>query len=431
MRFIASVKQRLATRLLERTMSNGLDLRKLRFFPESIRVPFKRDGLDPVPELTRMRETEGVARLTELFGRDIWLVTGYDEARSVLAAGEDFSNDLAQFVPQEGRDAKDQVGGLGMTDPPGHTAMRRLLTPEFTKKRLARLEPLIERIVAERLDALAAAGPTVDLVQDFAFPVPFEVICELLGLPVDDRAKFHSLGVARFDLSTGSAGSFDAAGHSRDFLISSVAKQRANPGPGLIGALLTEHGDELDDTILGGLVDGVFLGGYETSASMLALGAYLLADNPEAMELVRTGDDETVDRVIEEMLRYLTVVQLAFVRFARRDLELGGRQIHAGDIIGVSLLTANRDPELGPDLETFDPHREPTRHLAFGHGLHRCVGSELARMELRIALRQLTRRFPDLHVVADLSELEFRKLSAVYGVESLPVDLYAREPQSA
>ena len=131
------------------------------------------------------------------------------------------------------------------------------------------------------------------------------------------------------------------------------------------------------------------------------------------------------------MLRYLTVVQLAFVRFARHDLELGGRQIHAGDVIGVSLLTANRDPELAPDLDTFDPHREPTRHLAFGHGLHRCVGSELARMELRIALRQLTRRFPGLHVVADISELEFRKLSAVYGVESLPVNLYAREPQSA
>ena len=141
--------------------------------------------------------------------------------------------------------------------------------------------------------------------------------------------------------------------------------------------------------------------------------------------------DETVDRVIEELLRYLTVVQLAFVRFARHDLELGGRQIRAGDAIGVSLLTANRDPGLGPDLETFDPHREPTRHLAFGHGLHRCVGSELARMELRIALRQLARRFPDLHVTVDVSGLEFRKLSAVYGVESLPVSLYAREPQSA
>ena len=430
MRFLASVKQRLAMRTLERTMSNGLDLRKLRFFPESWKVPFKRNGLDPVPELTQLRETEPVSQLAHLFGRGIWLVTGYDQVRAVLAAGDDFSNDLGQFVPQEGRDAKDQVGGLGMTDPPNHTTLRRYLTPEFTKKRLARLEPLIEGIVAERLDAMEAAGPDVDLVRDFAFPVPFEVICELLGLPVDDRAKFHSLGVARFDLSTGASGSFDAAGHSRDFLISSVAKQRAAPGPGLIGALLTDHGDELDDVTLGGLADGVFLGGYETSASMLSLGAYLLADNPEAMALCRE-DDETVDRVIEELLRYLTVVQLAFVRFARRDLELGGQQIHAGDVVGVSLLTANRDPALGADLETFDPHREPTRHLAFGHGLHRCVGSELARMELRIALRALAHRFPDLHVTADVSDLDFRKLSAVYGVEALPVSLYAPTARTA
>jgi cytochrome P450 len=163
---------------------------------------------------------------------------------------------------------------------------------------------------------------------------------------------------------------------------------------------------------------------------MLALGAYLLADNPEAMAMVRE-DDETVDRVIEELLRYLTVVQLAFVRFARHDLELGGRQIHAGDAVGVSLLAANRDPVLGSDLDEFDPHREPTRHLAFGHGLHRCVGSELARMELRIALRALATRFPDLRVTADVSDLSFRKLSAVYGVEGLPVTLYAREPQTA
>jgi len=430
MRFLDSVKQRLAKRLLERTMSNGLDLRKLRFFPDSIKIPFKRDGLDPVPELTRMRETEGVSKLTEMFGRGIWLVTGYDEARAVLAAGHDFSNDLSQFVSQEGRDAKDQVGGLGMTDPPNHTTLRRYLTPEFTKKRLARLEPLIEQIVAERLDALEETGPEVDLVKDFAFPVPFEVICELLGLPVADRAKFHSLGVARFDLTEGASGSFDAAGHSRDFLITSVAKQREAPGPGLIGALLTDHGDELDDITLGGLADGVFLGGYETSASMLALGALLMAGNPEAMALLKE-DDETIDRVVEEMLRYLSVVQLAFVRFARHDLELGGRQIRAGDAVGVSMLTANRDPALGPDLDTFDPHREPTRHLAFGHGLHRCVGSELARMELRIALRALARRFPDLHVTAPTSDLDFRKFSAVYGVEALPVRLYAREAQSA
>ncbi|WP_147095100.1 cytochrome P450, partial [Nocardioides psychrotolerans] len=315
-------------------------------------------------------------------------------------------------------------GGLGMTDPPHHTVLRKYLTPEFTKHKLARLEPVIEQIVEARLDAMAADGPVVDLVDQFAFPIPFEVICELLGLPVDDRARFHNLGAARFDLSQGGVGVFGAAAHTREFLISQVTRQRLEPGAGLIGSLLREHGDELDDVTLGGLADGVFLGGYETSASMLALGTYLLAQHPEAMALLRDGDDAAVDGLVEELLRHLTVVQLAFLRFAREDLELGGQQIKAGDCIGISLLGANRDPALTDDPDTFDPRREPTRHLAFGHGLHRCVGAELARLELRISLRALARRFPDLEVTVDDDQLDFRRLSAVYGVDALPVRLY-------
>ena len=417
------VRRRVGTYLLGRTMRDGLDLRKLRFLPDSTTLPLKRRGLDPLPELNRVRATEPVKLLTHLFGMNIWLVTGYDEARQVLASGEAFSNDLGRFLPQEGRDPEEQIGGLGMTDPPGHTMLRKLLTPEFTRKRLARLVPRIEAIVETRLDAMEAAGPEVDLVKEFAFPVPFEVICELLDLPVEDRARFHSLGVARFDLTAGAAGSFGAAVHSREFLIESVAKQRSNPGEGLIGGLLAEHGDELDDTVLGGLADGVFLGGYETSASMLALGSYLLAQHPEAMKMLRE-EPASADRVVEELLRHLTVVQLAFLRFARHDLELGGQQVKEGDGVGVSLLAANRDPRLAPGADVFDPNREPTRHLAFGHGLHRCVGAELARMELRIALTALARRFPDLTVTAPPDQLEFRKLSAVYGVESLPVRLH-------
>ncbi len=178
--------------------------------------------------------------------------------------------------------------------------------------------------------------------------------------------------------------------------------------------------------MLGGIADGVFLGGYETSASMLALGAYLLAENPEAVRMLR-DEPESVDRVVEELLRHLTVVQLAFLRFATRDHELGGQQIKTGDAVGISLLGANRDEKIAVDGDRFDPAREPTRHLAFGHGMHRCVGAELARMELRIALRGLAQRFPDLQVTADRSDLDFRKLSAVYGVEELPVHLYGRD----
>lgn len=410
--------------VVARTMRGGaLDLRALRRMPDRLTFPFRRDGLDPVTEVSELREHAPVARLGDFFGRGVWLVTSYGDTRALLADGTSFSNDLGQFVSQEGRSAEEQIGGLGMTDPPLHTELRRYLTPEFTRRKLARLEPLIEGIVARRLDAIAAQGPDLDLVEDFAFPIPFEVICELLGLPVEDRRHFATLGVARFDLSQGGVGSFGAAAASREFLIGAVARQRDEPGPGLIGGLLTEHGDHLDDVTLGGLADGVFLGGYETSASMLGLGAYLVSRDPSARELL-LADDGSADRVVEELLRHLTVVQVAFPRFARVDVPLAdGRTIRAGDVVGFSLVAANRDPALTPDADTFDPTRAPTRHVAFGHGLHRCVGAELARMELRIALRELVRRFPDLSPTAEPDELEFRKLSAVYGVASLPASL--------
>lgn len=432
---LGPVKQRVGVWLLNRTMRNGIDLRKLRFLPDSMTLPLKRSGLDPLPEMVAVQAEQPVKKLADLFGRGVWLVSGYDEAREVLAAGaEVWSNDLGQFVSQEGRSDEEQIGGLGMTDPPLHTTLRRYLTPEFTMRRLARLQPGIEAIVKERLDAMEEAGRggvPVDMVEQFAFAVPFDVICDLLGLPVEDRGRFLELGVARFDLAEGGAGVFGAAAHTREFLINAVREQRANPGDGLIGALLKEHGDDLDDVTLGGIADGVFLGGYETSASMLALGAYLIATTPEAGEMLRSEDAEQVNRVIEELLRHLCVVQLAFLRFAKQDVVVGGVQIKEGDAVGVSLLAANRDPVLGEDLGDFDPTRAPTRHLAFGWGMHRCVGAELARMELRTALRMLAERFPDLAMAADISELDFRKLSAVYGVEALPVLLEgSRSPAS-
>ena len=428
---LAPVKRRVGKFLLERTMRDGIDLRKLRFLPDSFTLPIKRDGLDPLPALMQAQADEPVKLLANMFGRGIWLVSGYDEARDVLAGGASvWSNDLGQFVSQEGRSAEEQIGGLGMTDPPLHTQLRKYLTPEFTMRRLARLQPGIEAIVQSRLDAMESVGPEVDLVEQFAFAVPFDVICDLLGLPIEDRSRFFELGVARFDLSGGGAGALGAAAHTRDFLISAVRQQRDDPGDGLIGALLEEYGDELDDITLGGIADGVFLGGYETSASMLALGTYLIATTPAAGRMLRS-DPESVNKVVEELLRHLCVVQLAFLRFAKQDVVVGGVTIKEGDAVGVSLLAANRDPRLGPDMDTFDPTREPVRHLSFGWGMHRCVGAELARMELRTALRMLAERYPDLAMATDIDDLDFRKLSAVYGVESLPVLLYGELEETA
>lgn len=400
------------------------DITTLRQVPEHLTYPLRRHGVDPVPELREQRSADPVTLLGEVLGLQIWLVSGHEEARQVLADRTAYSNDMRHLLGSRPRTDAEQIGGLGMTDPPDHTRLRGLLTPEFTMRRLRRLDKSIETIVDDALDAMEAAGPVVDLVEVFGFQIPFRVICELLGMPEDVREEFHRLGVARFDLGEGAAGAFGAATETREFLIETVRRQRKDPGDGLIGEILRTKGEEYDDVELGGLADGVFLGGYETSAAMLSMSGYVLIRNPEAYRLLREGTPEQVDHVIEELLRYLCPVQVAFPRFACQDHDLFGHHVTAGSVVLVSLSGANRDPNLVPHPEQFDLRNADTQHLAFGYGLHRCVGAELARMELRVALTKLARRFPDLALATDdLGELGFRDLSVVYGLDRLPVRL--------
>lgn len=247
------------------------------------------------------------------------------------------------------------------------------------------------------------------------------MICDLLGVPYDDRADFQRLSMARFDLFGGATASLGAISESLAYLTDVVKKQRAEPGDGLLGMIIKEHGDEVGDQELAGLADGILTGGFETTASMLALGALVLLQDQEAFKLVLDGDDVAVHGFVEEALRYLAVVQVAFPRFAREDVEVAGVRIAKGDVVIVSLAGGDRDPALGPDLDHVDPHRAPTSHLAFGYGVHRCIGAELARMELRAAYPALLRRFPTMRLATEAEELNYRKVSIVYGVESLPV----------
>ncbi len=401
----------------------GLD--PVSLLPESALMPLRRDGLDPVPALREAREETPVRHFPLPFGVTVWLVTGHEEARAVLGRTRGLSNDFGHMVGQAGVTSGQNPGGLGFTDPPEHTRLRKLLTPEFTHRRLARLGPRITAIVEERLDAMeamAAAGERVDLVRDFALPIPALTICELLGIPYDERDEFQELSTARFDL-LGGAAALDKISESMQYLRGVVARQRLDPGDGLLGMLIREHGDDLDSDELAQLADGLLTGGLETSASMLALGAMVLLRDPETFALVR-DDPTAVPGVVEELLRYLTVVQVAFPRFATEDMTLGGQAISKGDGVLVSLSGADRDPRLTTDPERFDPHREPTPHLAFGHGIHRCIGAELARMELRIAYPALLRRFPGLRLADDAGGLDaqpLRQTSIVYGVDALPV----------
>jgi cytochrome P450 len=418
---IIQLAARLSTRF-RRGRSGSADA-LLSLLPEEALLPLKRIGLDPVPEMGALRDREPVSLLKLPFGIRGWLVSGYEESKAVLGAAGAFSSDFTHLVGKAGITAEQNPGGLGFADPPAHTRLRKMLTPEFTGHRLRRLAPRIDEIVAGQLDEMAqiaAEKGQVDLVESFALPIPSLAICELLGVPYEDRADFQRLSTTRFDFLGGIEGSLGAISESLTYLLDMVKRQRAEPGDGMLGMLVRRHGDDISDQELAGLADGLLTGGLETTTSMLALGAIVLLRDPELRRTL-IAHDAAVDPFVDELLRYLTVVQVAFPRIARTDVTVGNRRIEAGDLVFCSLSAANRGGD--PDLDHFDATRATRPHLAFGHGIHRCVGAELARMELRTAYPALLRRFPDIAQATDLDKLEYRKLSFVFGVESLPVTL--------
>jgi cytochrome P450 len=390
--------------------------------PDSLFMPLLRTGLDPVAELGRRREEQPVSRL-DLFGNTVWLVTRHADVRQVLGNAATFSNDFANLLAAGGADVEDlgltDPGGLGFTDPPEHTRLRRLLAPAFSARRLDALLPRIREIVDARLDAIEAAGPGADLVELFATAVPSLVIGEFLGVPEDEQLEFGKLAAGRFDLLESILSPLDSAAASIEYLLGLIERQRKDPGGGLLGRLIAENPD-VDDRTLAGLADGLLVGGHETTASMIALGAIVLLTDPgRADQLLAEGAD--ADAMVEELLRYLTVVQVAFPRIARAHTMIADQPVAAGDLVLCSLSSANRDAALGPDLERVDLTRAPTPHLAFAYGIHHCLGAQLARLELRVAFPALVRRLPTLRLAVDPAEIRYRERSIVYGVEKLPV----------
>ncbi|MFJ2269384.1 cytochrome P450 [Streptomyces sp. NPDC087849] len=419
-KFRSRFTARLGRTYLSRIQKYGIGSSTIRLLPEDLLMLLRRDGLDPVDKLAGLQAKAPVSKVSLPFGMDVWVVTGHEESKAVLGSADGFSTDFAHLATNAGVAAEQSPGGLGFSDPPVHTRLRRILTPEFTMRRLRRLTPRIDAIVKERLDAMEAHQGPVDLVKDFALPIPSLTICELLGVPYDDRHDFQQLAMDRFDLFGGTTAPFGAMSESLAYFRNVVRMQRENPGDGLLGVIVKEHGDSVDDEELAGLADGVLTGGFETTASTIALGSLVLLRNPEVFERIRT-DDAAAAPFVEEVLRYLSAVQIAFPRFARRDIEIAGVVIPRGDMVLCSLSSANRDASYVMDDGRFDPHRNPSGHLAFGYGIHRCIGAELARMELRSAYPALARRFPRMRLAVPPQELAFRKLSIVYGVESLPV----------
>ncbi|KIF74961.1 cytochrome P450 [Streptomyces sp. 150FB] len=391
-------------------------------------LPTERDAspFDPPSQISRLRDARPVSPLLFPDGHEGWFVTGYDEVRQLMADTRFSSRQdigpLHEAYATPGMPAatepSPQIPGVFIAmDPPDHTRLRRRLTGAFTVKRMKRLEEHIVEIVERQLDELACLTPTVDLVKEFALPVPSLVICELLGVPYEDRENFQA-NSAQFLVKDQSLDEKIAAYTAlTSYLSELVTRKRAAPGDDILSDL-ARH-DDLTIEELTGSAFLLLLAGHETTANMLALGTFALLENPEQAAELR-ADPELLPGAVEELLRYLTIADI-FYRYATEDIELGGETITKGSTVVVSLLAANHDPRHFDNPDTLDIHRNARGHLSFGHGIHQCLGQQLARIEMRAGFDGLLRRFPTLELAVPAGEVRLKTDMNIYGVHELPV----------
>ncbi|WP_433211140.1 cytochrome P450 [Microtetraspora malaysiensis] len=377
---------------------------------------------DPPKELIDAREHGPISRFPFPDGHQGWLITGYDLARSVLADSRFSSrkelmrhHPLIDYGDIEVPPAP--PGEFILMDEPQHSRYRKPLVGKFTVRRMRLLTERVEQITADHLDAMEKAGPSADLVTAFAKPIPAIVICELLGVPYKDRGRFQD----QIDKFLGGESSDEdliaAYTGVQNYLAELVAAKRANPTDDVLSDLTDS---DLTDEELRGMALILLSAGFDTTANMLALGTFALLQNPAQLAALR-AEPALTDGAVEELLRYLTVVKM-LQRTALEDVELGGHTIKAGTTVILSYNTANRDPGRFTDPHVLDLRRQDGGHLAFGHGIHQCLGQQLARVEMRVALPALFHRFPTLRLAVPAEEVALRPEAAdVYGVKSLPV----------
>ncbi|WP_447008339.1 cytochrome P450 [Saccharothrix isguenensis] len=396
-------------------------------------LPMERDAgpFDPPRDITRLRDARPVSPMLFPDGHEGWLVTGYDEVRRLLAdtrfsSRQDIGIIHVPFetpgMPAQTEPSPQMPGLFISMDPPDHTRLRRMLTGAFTVKRVKQLEEGIIDIVERQLDGMSRLIPPIDLVREFALPVPSLVICELLGVPYADRGTFQSNSSKFMEKDVTLDDKMAAFGAMTAYLGDLVARKRAEPGEDMLSDL-ARH-DDLTVEELTGIAFLLLLAGHETTANMLSLGTFALLEHPEQAAELR-ADPELVPGAVEELMRYLAVADI-FYRYATEDVELGGETITKGSTVVFSLPAANRDPRRFDDPDTLDVHRAARGHLSFGHGVHQCLGQQLARIEMRAAFEGLLRRFPTLQLAIPAGEVRLRTDMNIYGVHELPVTWSAR-----
>ncbi|AZS84096.1 cytochrome P450 [Streptomyces griseoviridis] len=375
---------------------------------------------DPYPVYARLRARGPVHRvlLPAPENYESWLVVGYEEARAALA-DQRLAKDSTKIGLQS---LEEQLIGknLLVTDPPQHTRLRALVGRSFTARRTELLRPRIQQIADDLLDAMLPLG-RADLVTSFAYPLPLTVICELLGIPDLDRTEFRKLSTEAVAPSSAESAAEAVTGLGEYFTQLIEDRRCAGPGDDLLSDLLrtrAEDGDQLSADELRGMAFLLLLAGHETTVNLISGGVHALLSHPDQLAALR-ADMSLIDGAVEEMLRYEGPVESATFRFAAEDLEIGDTLIPRGDPVIIGLDAADRAPSRYPDPDRFDIRRDTRGHLAFGHGIHHCLGAPLARLEGRIAIRTLLERAPDLR--ADGPPGEWLPGMLIRGVRSLPV----------
>ncbi|ADJ43145.1 cytochrome P450 [Amycolatopsis mediterranei S699] len=376
---------------------------------------------DPPGSYATLRETAPTSKVRCPAGMDAWLVTRYADVRAVLADRTMSSRGASSVHVNPNADLDEEVhpGSIIQLDGAAHSRLRKKVLAEFTVRRVEALRGYVRQLVESHLDAMLAQAAPADLVRDFALPIPSLVICELLGVPYADRSQFQRQSTTLVSTDATREEGEQAYDALSGYLAELFTEKQRNPQEDLFSRLSAAGADDpltMEELVVLGL--SLLVAGHETTANMIALSTLVLLEHPGQREAVLAAPE----RAVEELLRYLSVVQWGVLRYATEDVRVGSREVRAGEWLVAALNSANRDEPVFPGADKLDFDREhPRTHVAFGFGAHQCVGQQLARVELQEALTGLFRRVPDLRLAVPREELAYKHNTLVYGVRELPV----------
>ncbi|MFD9488602.1 cytochrome P450 [Streptomyces sp. NPDC059991] len=379
---------------------------------------------DPYPVYAGLRERGPVHRVRMPEGADAWLVVGYEAGRAALADPR-LSKEWRNAAPDLGVKHIAASTTMLSSDAPSHTRLRKLVTREFTPRRVDLLAPRVQETADALLDAmLKRPDRRADLVEALSFPLPITVIGDLLGVPDFDQDSFRQWSNAAVS-APALADRMAAAGAMKEYLTALLENKREQPGDDLMSALIStadEDGDRLSGPELLGMAWLLLVAGHETTVNLISNGVLALLSHPGQLAALRADFDGLIDGAIEEMLRYDGPVETPTYRFTTEPVDIGGTVIPGGGrLVLVAMSDANRDPAKYAEPSRFDIRRDARGHVAFGHGIHYCLGAPLARLEARIAIRSLLERCPGLALDIHPAALTWRSGLLVRGPESLPV----------